>query len=209
MDTVSDEPNDPCEPGQTNQHKREKNLNGHKINVVVEVRQKGVSTCLKEEEGEELPVPKANEGGVAARGPKKGELSPATRHTGSLARPPTAGAHTRAAMVESTGGNCASPTASAPSMEASAAVLLDMLGAEAGCFQEDLTSFRKSGNAGKGWGGGGVEVCAGLKTDLRCSELSFQGTWRKLEALSISAQTKFEGAGISGSEASSELGPIT
>ncbi|MGH0176634.1 UNVERIFIED_CONTAM: hypothetical protein FKN15_014731 [Acipenser sinensis] len=33
MDTVSDEPNDPCEPGQTNQHKREKNLNGHKPGV--------------------------------------------------------------------------------------------------------------------------------------------------------------------------------
>ncbi|MGH0161259.1 UNVERIFIED_CONTAM: hypothetical protein FKN15_055738 [Acipenser sinensis] len=33
MDTVSDEPNDPCEPGQTNQHKREKNLNGHKPGI--------------------------------------------------------------------------------------------------------------------------------------------------------------------------------
>ncbi|MGH0134569.1 UNVERIFIED_CONTAM: hypothetical protein FKN15_031040 [Acipenser sinensis] len=30
MDTTSDEPNDPCEPSQTNQHKREKNLKGNK-----------------------------------------------------------------------------------------------------------------------------------------------------------------------------------
>ncbi|MGH0119734.1 UNVERIFIED_CONTAM: hypothetical protein FKN15_057602 [Acipenser sinensis] len=91
-------------------------------------------------------------------------------------------------MVESTDENCASPTTSMPSFEASVAALLDMLGAEAGCCQEDLTSSRKSRNAGKGWG---VKVCTGLKTDLRCSELAFQGTWRKLAALSISARTEF------------------
>ncbi|MGH0128702.1 UNVERIFIED_CONTAM: hypothetical protein FKN15_035828 [Acipenser sinensis] len=88
-------------------------------------------------------------------------------------------------------------------MEASAAILLDLLGAEAGCCQEDLTSSRKSGNAGKD---GGVKVCAGLKTDLHCSELAFQGTWRKLAALSISARNEFDGSGISASEASLELG---
>ncbi|MGH0192895.1 UNVERIFIED_CONTAM: hypothetical protein FKN15_042021 [Acipenser sinensis] len=87
-------------------------------------------------------------------------------------------------MVESTGGNCASPTAPAPSMKASAAVLLDTLGAEAGCCQEDLTSFRKSGNAGKGWGGRSLRWS---ENRLRFSELAFQGTRRKLVAFSISA----------------------
>ncbi|RXM99271.1 hypothetical protein EOD39_11852 [Acipenser ruthenus] len=42
-------------------------------------------------------------------------------HTGSLDKPPTGGARNWAAMVESTGRNCASPSATAPSKEASRA----------------------------------------------------------------------------------------
>ncbi|MGH0178114.1 UNVERIFIED_CONTAM: hypothetical protein FKN15_004900 [Acipenser sinensis] len=109
-------------------------------------------------------------------------------------------------MVESTGGSCASPIASAHSMEASAAAYLEALGAQAGCCQEALTSSRKSGNTRNGKG---IEVCAGLKTDLRFSETTFQGTWRKFVARSISVRTEFKGAGTSGSKASSELGPVT
>ncbi|MGH0169132.1 UNVERIFIED_CONTAM: hypothetical protein FKN15_004853 [Acipenser sinensis] len=108
------------------------------------------------------------------------------------------GACTRAAMVESTSGNCASPTTSAPSIEASVATLLETLGAEAGCYQEALTSSRKSGNTGSDWG---FEVYSGLNTDLCCLETAFQGTWRKFAARSIIT-------GVSGSEASSELGTV-
>ncbi|MGH0125466.1 UNVERIFIED_CONTAM: hypothetical protein FKN15_019092 [Acipenser sinensis] len=95
---------------------------------------------------------------------------------GRPCRPPTGGARTRAAMVESIGGNCASPIASAPSMEGSADALLETLGAEARCCQEALTSSRKSGNTWE------VEVCSGLKTELHFLETAFQAVPEDPEA---------------------------
>ncbi|MGH0140388.1 UNVERIFIED_CONTAM: hypothetical protein FKN15_005149 [Acipenser sinensis] len=68
--------------------------------------------------------------------------------------PPTGGALTRAAIVESTGGNPARPSLSALSKEESGVACLETLGAEAGLSQEERTSSKKSGKAGKhcGWG---------------------------------------------------------
>ncbi|RXM37223.1 hypothetical protein EOD39_3135 [Acipenser ruthenus] len=82
----------------------------------------------------------------------------------------------------------------------------ETLGTEVGRCQEDCTSSRKSGNTGKGWW---VKTCTGLKTERRCSSAAFQGTWRKLEAHSISARTELEGGVTTVSQATSELGPIS
>ncbi|MGH0153865.1 UNVERIFIED_CONTAM: hypothetical protein FKN15_025689 [Acipenser sinensis] len=88
-------------------------------------------------------------------------------HAGSLDRPPTGGAHTRAMMVESTGGNSAKPSTPTPSKETSGTACFKRFGA--GRCQEDCTSSRISRNTVKCW-------C--------CSGAAIQGTWRNLKARS-------------------------
>ncbi|MGH0150102.1 UNVERIFIED_CONTAM: hypothetical protein FKN15_016390 [Acipenser sinensis] len=88
-------------------------------------------------------------------------------------------------MVESTGVNSVKPSAPAPSKEASGVARFSTLGTEAGWFQVDRTSSKKSGHAGKGWGRG-TGACA-LKADRHGSCAAAQSTCRNLEARSISA----------------------
>ncbi|MGH0125176.1 UNVERIFIED_CONTAM: hypothetical protein FKN15_027569 [Acipenser sinensis] len=68
------------------------------------------------------------------------------------------------------------------------------------------TSSRKPGSIGKGWG---VDACTTLNTEQHCSGAAFQGTWRKLEARSMNAQTELNGGVKSVSEGTSELGPVS
>ncbi|MGH0123437.1 UNVERIFIED_CONTAM: hypothetical protein FKN15_012528 [Acipenser sinensis] len=103
-------------------------------------------------------------------------------------------------MVESIGGNCSSPSIPASCKETRGAALLETLGTEAGLCQEDLISSRKSRNTERV--GGSKLLCR----SERCSGAAFQGTWRKLEARSISAQTELGGGAISVSEGTLELG---
>ncbi|MGH0164886.1 UNVERIFIED_CONTAM: hypothetical protein FKN15_048115 [Acipenser sinensis] len=127
---------------------------------------------------------------ISTAGPKFG-------HTGSLANPPTSGALTKA--VESTGGNPARPSFSAPFKEASCVAYFSTLGTEAGRPQEERTSSMKA----RSFYGQEAVACS-RNTDRHGSASGIQGTCKNGAVCPISAEIELDSGGTLASEATSK-----